>query len=61
MLSTRTRSSNSSNATKSIKHGEVDLRLGNEVDILEEASDLLNTRLTFSKVKLEDFKSIFPA
>lgn len=47
-------------ATRGIKHGEVSLQLGNEVDILEDASDELNTRLAFYKAKVEDFKSRFP-
>lgn len=45
--------------TKGVEHSEVDIQLGNEVNILEEASDPLNTRLAFSKAKLEDFKSKF--
>lgn len=48
-------------ATKGVEHGEVSLRLGNEVDTLEEASDRLNTELTFPKANLKEFKSRFSA
>lgn len=44
-------------AIRGVEHGEVSLQMGNKVNILEEASDLLNTRLAFFKAKLEDFKS----
>lgn len=47
--------------TKGVEHSETALRLGTEVDSLEEARDHMITRLVFSKAKLEDFKFKFPA
>lgn len=52
---------NDQEATKGVEHGKVALQLVTGVDSLEEASDLINIRHTFSKTKLEEFRSRFPA
>lgn len=47
-------------ATKGVKHVEVSLNLGPEVESLEETHDQLMARLNFSNIKLKEFKSKFP-